>query len=137
MQKKSLKILELQSAECTLCQIFQLLCHIISALSVVEIGLKRSTCHVAGPMGMDHCVQLECNIFSLLFSISNFNSLSQIEFFILSYFVLFYTQGLIMLSMLAFELTFVAQANLEFAAILLPQPPQDWDYRHALPYQTH
>ena len=32
-----------------------------------------------------------------------------------------------------FELTFVAQAGLELALILLPQPPKCWDYRRAPP----
>ena len=32
------------------------------------------------------------------------------------------------------ELTFVAQAGLELALILLPQPPKCWDYRRAPPH---
>ena len=31
------------------------------------------------------------------------------------------------------ELTFVAQAGLKLALILLPQPPKCWDYRHGPP----
>ena len=32
------------------------------------------------------------------------------------------------------ELTFVAQAGLELAPILLPQPPKCWDYRREPPH---